>query len=289
MLGIADSLNVSVSAAVLLYEARRQRDRQPGRPRLRRWTRPSTSSIIGAGPGRRGGGPQGARARARPWPSSIGAGSAAAVRTSAACRRRRCSHGAARASREPRRLRLAATRRPRATTWSTAPPTPPSPTTRPRPRPRGGGRGRLPRRGRDHGPGPGHGQPRRRDPRAGRPRNVVIAVGSVSKRPPIAGHRDDRRLDQRAGDACPASCREACLILGGGPTGCELAQVYARFGVPTTIVQSGPRLAPTDHPRNSEVVRAALEARRRHGADRGPGCARPRRCRPGRRARHRAG
>ena len=32
-----------------------------------------------------------------------------------------------------------------------------------------------------------------------------------------------------------------------------------RFGVPTTIVQSGPRLAPTDHPRNSEVVRAALE------------------------------
>ena len=49
------------------------------------------------------------------------------------------------------------------------------------------------------------------------------------------------------------------LILGGGPTGCEIAQVYVRFGVPTTIVQSGPRLAPTDHPRNSEVVRAALE------------------------------
>ena len=50
------------------------------------------------------------------------------------------------------------------------------------------------------------------------------------------------------------------LVLGGGPTGCELAQVYARFGVPMTIVQSGPRLAPTDHPRNSEVVRATLEA-----------------------------
>ena len=49
------------------------------------------------------------------------------------------------------------------------------------------------------------------------------------------------------------------LVLGGGPTGCELAQVFARFGVPTTIVQSGPRLAPTDHPRNSEVVRATLE------------------------------
>jgi len=49
------------------------------------------------------------------------------------------------------------------------------------------------------------------------------------------------------------------VVLGGGPTGCELAQVYVRFGVPTTIVQSGPRLAPTDHPRNSDVIRAALE------------------------------
>ena len=50
------------------------------------------------------------------------------------------------------------------------------------------------------------------------------------------------------------------LVLGGGPTGCELAQVYARFGVPTTIVQSGPRLSPTDHPRNADVIRKTLEA-----------------------------
>ena len=33
-----------------------------------------------------------------------------------------------------------------------------------------------------------------------------------------------------------------------------MAQVFARFGVPTVIVQSGDRLAPTDHPRNSEAV-----------------------------------
>src|SRR4029079_13483497 len=54
------------------------------------------------------------------------------------------------------------------------------------------------------------------------------------------------------------------LVLGGGPTGCELAQAYVRFGVPTTIVQSGDRLMPTDHPRNSQVV---LEALREDGID----------------------
>ena len=89
-------------------------------------------------------------------------------------------------------------------------------------------------------------------------RHVMVAVGSEPKRPQIEGL-----------DAIPVWTNEeatltrqlptSLVIVGGGPTGCELAQVYARFGVPTTIVQSGPRLAPSDHPRNSEVLRLALE------------------------------
>jgi len=89
-------------------------------------------------------------------------------------------------------------------------------------------------------------------------RHVMVAVGSEPKRPQIEGldaipvwTNEEATLTRQL----PASL----VILGGGPTGCELAQVYARFGVPTTIVQSGPRLAPTDHPRNSEVLRLALE------------------------------
>lgn len=88
--------------------------------------------------------------------------------------------------------------------------------------------------------------------------NVVVAVGSGSKRPPIDGIDEIPTWTNREATLTrelPASL----VVLGGGPTGCELAQVYARFGVPTTIVQSGPRLAPTDHPRNSEVLRATLE------------------------------
>ena len=88
--------------------------------------------------------------------------------------------------------------------------------------------------------------------------HVVVAVGSVAKRPPIEGI--DRIPTWTNRDATLArELPRSLLVLGGGPTGCELAQVYARFGVPTTIVQSGPRLAPTDHPRNSAVLRAALE------------------------------
>ncbi len=90
-------------------------------------------------------------------------------------------------------------------------------------------------------------------------KNTVIAVGSVSKTPPLPG------LDQ----VKPWTNNEATLarklpksliVLGGGPTGCEMAQVFARFGVPTTIVQSGDRLMPTDHPRNAEAVSDGLRA-----------------------------
>ncbi len=89
-------------------------------------------------------------------------------------------------------------------------------------------------------------------------RNVIVAVGSASKVPPIPGLEDVPTWTNEQATLA-RELPKSLLILGGGPTGCELAQVYARFGVPTTIIQSGPRLAPTDHPRNSETVRAALE------------------------------
>jgi pyruvate/2-oxoglutarate dehydrogenase complex dihydrolipoamide dehydrogenase (E3) component len=90
-------------------------------------------------------------------------------------------------------------------------------------------------------------------------RNVIVAVGSFSKVPPIPGlDAIDVWTNREA--TLARDLPRSLLVLGGGPTGCELAQVYARFGVPTTIVQSGPRLAPTDHPRNSAAIADGLRA-----------------------------
>jgi pyruvate/2-oxoglutarate dehydrogenase complex dihydrolipoamide dehydrogenase (E3) component len=87
--------------------------------------------------------------------------------------------------------------------------------------------------------------------------HVVVAVGSFSKVPPVPG-LDQIPVWTNRQATLARELPRSLLVLGGGPTGCELAQGYARFGVPVTIVQSGDRLAPTDHPRNSQVVAEAL-------------------------------
>jgi pyruvate/2-oxoglutarate dehydrogenase complex dihydrolipoamide dehydrogenase (E3) component len=94
-------------------------------------------------------------------------------------------------------------------------------------------------------------------------RNVVVAVGSSSKVPPLPGI-DGVRIWTNREATLARELPKSLLVLGGGPTGCELSQVYVRFGVPTTIVQSGDRLMPTEHPRNSATV---LKLLRRDGVD----------------------
>ena len=88
-------------------------------------------------------------------------------------------------------------------------------------------------------------------------RNVVVAVGSTSRIPPVPGLEQIPVWTNREATLARELPR-SLLVLGGGPTGCELAQAYVRFGVPVTIVQSGDRLMPTDHPRNSATVTEAL-------------------------------
>jgi dihydrolipoamide dehydrogenase len=46
--------------------------------------------------------------------------------------------------------------------------------------------------------------------------------------------------------------------MGGGPVGCELAQIFARFGTSTTIVEAAPQLAGREHPKVAERLAKAL-------------------------------
>lgn len=88
-------------------------------------------------------------------------------------------------------------------------------------------------------------------------RTIIIAVGSRSTVPTIEGLDSITPWTNREATATrelPASL----VILGAGPTGVELAQVFARYGVPTTIVASQARINPKDHPRNSAALAATL-------------------------------
>src|SRR6266576_518572 len=78
-------------------------------------------------------------------------------------------------------------------------------------------------------------------------RNVIVSAGSTPVVPPLPGLSETGYWTNREA----TSARElpsSLVVLGGGPVGVELAQVYARFDVPVTIVESGDRILPRDHP-----------------------------------------
>lgn len=89
-------------------------------------------------------------------------------------------------------------------------------------------------------------------------RDIVIAVGSHSRIPDIVGLDQIDAWDNREGTTARELPR-SLIVMGGGPTGTELTQVYARYGVPVTLIDSNPRILARDHARNSALVQAGLE------------------------------
>jgi len=89
--------------------------------------------------------------------------------------------------------------------------------------------------------------------------NIIIAVGSHSRIPDIVGLDQIDAWTNREG-AGARTLPKSLLVMGGGPTGTELAQVYARYGVPVTLVDSNPRILARDHASNSAIVQEALES-----------------------------
>ncbi len=87
--------------------------------------------------------------------------------------------------------------------------------------------------------------------------DLVLATGSSVVNPPIEGL--DTIATWTSDEALSAHERpESLVVLGGGPVGCELAQVHARFGVTTTLVEAGPQVAGEEEPSIAELLAQVL-------------------------------
>lgn len=90
-------------------------------------------------------------------------------------------------------------------------------------------------------------------------RAVVLATGTVPAVPPIEGLAGTPYWTNRTAietETLPGSL----VVLGGGAIGLELAQVFARFGVPVTLLEAGERLAAAEEPEVSELLAEVLPA-----------------------------
>ncbi|HEY8829820.1 MAG TPA: NAD(P)/FAD-dependent oxidoreductase, partial [Candidatus Limnocylindria bacterium] len=90
--------------------------------------------------------------------------------------------------------------------------------------------------------------------------DVIVAVGSVGKVPKLDGLEEAGYWT----NVEATSLRElpkSIVILGAGPSGLEIAQYLARYGVRTAIVG---RVNPTDHPKSSAFLADVL---RKSGVD----------------------
>ena len=103
--------------------------------------------------------------------------------------------------------------------------------------------------------GPGRVRVGERELEAG---SVILAVGSVSRVPDLPGLAEAHPWTNVQGTSARELPR-SLAILGAGPTGVELAQVYARYGVPVTLIHPRDHVNDKDHPRSSELLAESLE------------------------------
>ena len=93
--------------------------------------------------------------------------------------------------------------------------------------------------------------------------DLVIATGSEPVAPPIEGLSDLPVWTTAEALTSPDLPRRL-IVLGGGPAGCELAQVYAAFGSQVTLIEAEERLLPGEAAFAGEVLAGAL---RRSGVE----------------------
>lgn len=87
---------------------------------------------------------------------------------------------------------------------------------------------------------------------------IVVNAGTVPVIPPISGLSDVHYWTNH--HAIETKELPATLtILGGGPIGLELGQMFSRFGVEVTIVEAGPRILGPEEPESSALLADVFE------------------------------
>jgi len=93
--------------------------------------------------------------------------------------------------------------------------------------------------------------------------DLVLATGCEPVAPPIEGLSDIPAWTT-AESLCSPDLPRRLIVLGGGPAGCELTQIYASFGSQVSLVEADQRLLPGEPAFAGEILAAAL---RRAGAE----------------------
>ncbi len=93
--------------------------------------------------------------------------------------------------------------------------------------------------------------------------DLVVCTGSEPVAPPVEGLTDVPAWTSAEALTCPDLPRRL-VVLGAGPVGCELAQIYAAFGSQVTLVEAESHVLPGEAQFTSEILGDAL---RRTGVD----------------------
>lgn len=91
-------------------------------------------------------------------------------------------------------------------------------------------------------------------------KSIVVATGSDPVIPPIDGLEGLEGIWTNRGATSVKEIPASLLILGGGPVGVEMGQVFARMGTHVTIVEGHQRLVPREAPPIGEALAEGLRA-----------------------------
>jgi pyruvate/2-oxoglutarate dehydrogenase complex dihydrolipoamide dehydrogenase (E3) component len=82
---------------------------------------------------------------------------------------------------------------------------------------------------------------------------IVLNPGTEPAIPPIDGLASTPYWTNREAVAV-MQVPESLIVLGGGPVGCEFAQIFARFGTHVTVLEAQSQLLPGDEPEAGELL-----------------------------------